>query len=78
MLKTIYLIVIVIVICLYEIPKLRKLQGKKDLVIFSVILSFATIVYFLEVNGVEVPNPLDGLRAIFSPIGLGIEKLFTS
>lgn len=67
-----------VAICYYEIPKMRKSNMKKELVLFSIVMLIAAVINFLQINGVEIPNPLDGLRAIFSPIGLGIETFFKS
>jgi len=75
-LKTIGVLFLAILISIYEIPKMKKQNMKKDFILFSSILFLATTLSLLQVNGVSIPNPISGLRAILSPIGIGIENFF--
>ncbi|MRH42063.1 hypothetical protein GH741_05165 [Aquibacillus halophilus] len=63
-------------ISIYEIPKMKKQNMKRDFILFSCVLFLASTIATLHVNGVTISNPISGLRAIFSPIGLGIENFF--
>lgn len=75
--KTVAILAVALLISYFEIPKMKKQKMKKEIIIFSCILFLATALTILETNGIEVPNPLEGLRRIFGPIGLAIERFFT-
>lgn len=76
MLNTVLLLLAVTAIIVYEIPKMQNQKSKKEITMFSTLLGFATVLYILQVLGIEIPNPLESLRAIFSPIGLAIDSFW--
>lgn len=57
-----------------EIPSL--IGHKKDLWVFSVILVLATVLCSAAALRLPVPNPLDGIAAIFRPVGTWMQSLF--
>ncbi|MDC3415867.1 hypothetical protein [Aquibacillus salsiterrae] len=73
--KLIGILIIVTLICWYEVPKMRKQKMKKELILFTFFLSISTGLAVLMVIGVPVPNPADMLIRLFSPIGLETGRL---
>lgn len=59
-----------------EISKMNKQKMKKEIIIYSVFLAISSVFFILKLMEVSIPNPLDGIRFIFEPIGKGIEGLF--
>jgi hypothetical protein len=67
---------IAVLISLYEIPKMWKVNMKREIVVFSVILVVATSLFILEAYEVETPSPLQGVLTLFKPVGTWIVSLF--
>ncbi|MCP8967881.1 hypothetical protein [Ectobacillus ponti] len=63
----------------YEAPRLRK-QSMRELRGFYIALGISVVFSILYVLGVPIPNPVDGLIAIFEPVAgwvnnvLGVER----
>lgn len=53
----------------WEMRQLKKEKNKKDVWVFSLLMIVATGLMIAEVLGVEIPNPHEGLAAIFEPFG---------
>lgn len=56
------------VLCVVEVPKMRKKKEYKELALFSVILCFGLITAVLKSLDIAVPNPSDFVVAVFSPL----------
>jgi NADH:ubiquinone oxidoreductase subunit 6 (subunit J) len=78
MLGAIGVLVVSGVIMLYEVPKMKKSGMKKELILFFAILGFATTLSILRALGVDIPNPLEGMKTLLEPIGMSIQRLFGS
>lgn len=50
-----------------EVPSL--IGHRKDLLTFSCLLLLATVLMIAVALNAHVPNPLDGIAAVFRPIG---------
>lgn len=57
-----------------EIPSM--VGHKKDLWVFSILLALAIALCIAVTQKVPVPNPLDGIAAIFRPIGKLMIRMF--
>lgn len=76
MLRITVLIVVIIIVCSYEIPELIKKKMKKEIILFCLFLSISTVLIVLEISGLDIPNPLNLVRSLMSPIGITIENYF--
>lgn len=56
------------ILCVVEIPKMRKNEEYKEIVAFSIILFCGTILTILKSLNVEIPNPADLLVSVYSPV----------
>ncbi|MBM7659870.1 hypothetical protein JOC85_000637 [Bacillus mesophilus] len=76
--KLLFFLLIVSTIYYIETKKLKRRDMKKEMKIYTIFLMFSSVVFIIELMEIEVPNPLEGVRVIFEPIGRTIEQLFTS
>ncbi|WP_167577625.1 hypothetical protein [Ammoniphilus sp. YIM 78166] len=53
----------------WEIKPLLKKSRRKELWLFSFMMAIATGLMIAEVMGMNILNPNEGLKVIFSPIG---------
>jgi hypothetical protein len=53
------LLLIAVFICMifYEVPKLVKNNYRKDLIVFSLLISLAFFISLMDILKVEIPNP---------------------
>ncbi len=56
------------ILCFVEIPKMLQQKLIKELVTFSVLLLFGTIIAVLKSLDLKVPNPSDLLAWVYSPV----------
>lgn len=57
-----------IILCVVEVPKMRKKEEYKELAVFSVILCFGIVIAVLKSLDIAVPNPADFVDVIYSPV----------
>ena len=57
-----------IVLCIVEIPKMRKDKLYRELWTFSVLLALGTTLAILKSLDVEIPNPSDFIAWVYSPV----------
>ncbi|PEZ74705.1 hypothetical protein [Bacillus sp. AFS017274] len=69
------ILVIVAVIIAIDVPHLLRNKLKKELWIFSILLLFGTALSIAQALNIKVPNPLDGITAIYKPLSDMIETL---
>ncbi|MNP04085.1 hypothetical protein D3C76_959900 [compost metagenome] len=62
------ILIIVIIIIAIDVPPLVKKKLTKELWVFSILLSFGTILAILQALHIRIPNPLDGMIAVYKPI----------
>ncbi|WP_318503545.1 hypothetical protein [Bacillus sp. T3] len=60
-----------------ELPKLFKEQAYKEIIVFSLLLVCGVGLCILVILRIELPNPLDLLLVIFTPISKWIESVLT-
>ncbi|MFD4931328.1 hypothetical protein ACFWMS_20820 [Peribacillus butanolivorans] len=75
MLAVTVILVIVAIIIAIDVPSLLRKKLKKELWIFSVLLLFGTALSIAQALNIKIPNPLDGITAIYKPLSDMIEKL---
>ena len=63
-----FLLVFSIILCLIEIPEMRKRKLQKELKTFSVLLAFGATLAILKSLNVFIPNPSDLIKWVYSPI----------
>lgn len=68
MVMTLFILVISSIIAFSFIPQLKKKKETKTIIIFSVILIFATAINIGIALKVKIPSPLNLITFIFSPI----------
>ncbi len=56
------------VLCLVEVPQMLQCDQKKELVTFSLILLLGTVLVILQSLNVNIPNPSDFLKWVYSPL----------
>ena len=66
-------IIISTVLCLIEIPKMKKENQIKEIWTFSLLLALFTVLAILKCLGIDIPNPSDFIAWIYSPI-TGVTK----
>lgn len=71
------MIIIGLLIAWIELPKLLKEQAYKEIIVFSLLLICGVGLSILVILRVELPNPLDLLMVIFTPISKWIESILT-
>ncbi|WP_246040348.1 hypothetical protein [Ectobacillus funiculus] len=59
-----------------KIPSLLKKNHKKDLWVFSSLLLLGVVLNIWEQMGRSIPNPLEGITAIFQPYSEVISNIF--
>lgn len=56
------------ILCIIEIPKMLQQKLIKELVTFSVLLLYGTIIGVMKSLDLKVPNPSDLLAWVYSPV----------
>lgn len=57
-----------VILCVAEVPKMRRKKEYKELAVFSVILCFGIVIAVLKSLDITVPNPADFVDVIYSPV----------
>lgn len=52
-------------------------RKRKEFFVFSAMMAAAAVLAVMQAAQVTLPNPLDWLSAIFKPVGLAINSVFT-
>lgn len=68
MLKSIGILIIAAIIVYIEVPSLLKKKYKKELIVFSIILTIGVGMSIAHSFGKSIPNPIDFLTFIFMPL----------
>lgn len=68
MLTIIGIIAVVILICVLEVPRLVKDKLIKELVVFTALLLFGTIISIAQALQIRIPNPMDLIITIYQPV----------
>lgn len=71
------MIIVGLLIAWIELPKLVKEQAYKEIIVFSLLLICGVVLCILVILRIELPNPLDLLMVIFTPISKWIESALT-
>jgi len=71
------MIIVGLLIAWIELPKLLKEQAYKEIIVFSLLLVCGVGLCILVILRIELPNPLDLLMVIFTPISKWIESVLT-
>ena len=56
------------IVCIVEIPKMRRQKLFRELAVFSVLLILGTVTSLLTLMHIKVPNPSDFLKWVYSPV----------
>lgn len=59
-----------------EVPALLKKKQRKDLWVFSILLLFGIALNIMEILEMPIPNPLEGITAIFRPFSHMMQGIF--
>lgn len=70
------ILVIGAIIMFIEVPSLLKKKQRRDLWVFSILLILGVVLNMLEQLEVTIPNPFEGITAIFHPYKDFISRLF--
>lgn len=65
------------IVAYMQIKNLLNKKMKKEIIIYSVFLGVASSLFIVELMQLSIPNPLEGIRFIFEPVGKSIESLLT-
>lgn len=61
-------IIFAIVLCIFEVPKMRKEKQIKELWMFSIILGIGVLITIMKSMDMKIPNPSDWVAWIYSPL----------
>lgn len=73
MLRAIGILLITVFIVLIDVPTMWKNKQKKELVVYSVILSIGVTFLILYAVGIKIPSPVD----LFATIGKPLNNIFS-
>lgn len=76
--QTVGLVVLFVAIIVLQVPTLIKRQMWKDLSAFSGLLLLAMLLSFAQVLDLPIPNALDVLAKIFTPVTNYLDKLIAN
>lgn len=68
MVKVIGILMIAAIILVIEVPSLKKKKQKKELVVFSLLLTIGVGLSIAYTFGKTIPNPMDLLNIVYKPI----------
>ena len=68
MLNSLGILLVATVIIIIEVPSLLEKKQKKELIVFSILLTIGVTLSILRAFGINIPNPLDLLTFIFKPM----------
>lgn len=68
MLKSIGILIVAVVIAYIEVPSLLEKKYKKELIVFSILLTIGVGLGIAHSFGKPIPNPIDLLTIIFKPL----------
>lgn len=68
MVLAIVILIIAIIVALIFIPKLKKQQDRKAIIVFSFLLLIGTALNMGIALKIHIPSPLDLITFIFTPI----------
>jgi hypothetical protein len=71
------MVVVALFLAMLEVPSLVQQKLKKDIIVFCLLLTVSTALIILRVLNVPMPNPMDSLMAIFSPLTIWVDQLLT-
>ncbi|MFD2171290.1 hypothetical protein [Tumebacillus lipolyticus] len=54
---------------LFQIKRLKRKEMKKELAVYSLLISLAAVIGALLIGGSELPSPSQPLQEVFSPLG---------
>jgi len=75
MIKSLGILLVAGAIIMLEVPPLLKKKEKKELTIFTILLTFGNVLSILYALGKQIPNPLDFLTFILKPLSEFISQL---
>lgn len=64
------------ILCVIEIPKMRKENQRKELWTFSILLGIGTLLALAKGLDMEIPNPSDIVMTIYNPIVASMKAVF--
>ena|GEM_PF-567718 len=70
MLPTLFILLFAVIICIIEVPRLRKKQRHKELYVFSFLLFIGVGLSVLTAMQIKIPNPLDIIAFIYRPVSI--------
>lgn len=70
------IVVIGVIIMFIEVPSLLKKNHRKDLWVFSTLLLLGIVLNISEQLEVSIPNPFEGITAIFQLYSKVISEIF--
>lgn len=73
--KIIFYLFIVTGLTYWEAGKLRKKKQMKEMYTYLVIIGITSIIYITHILKVPIPNPLEGVKFIFEPVGQFVEQI---
>ncbi|MCL6610798.1 MAG: hypothetical protein K6T66_04565 [Peptococcaceae bacterium] len=73
----VFLIIIFIAIIAIEAPGLIRKKMWRELAAFGVLLIIGMIYSFGQVLDLPLPNPTEGIMAVFEPVSRYLEKLLS-
>ena len=72
MLKSILIFLIFGIFSIYKILHLGKEKMNKEILLFTILMTIATISAIAQINNISIPNPLEHIASIIEPVN----KLF--
>ncbi|RNB85964.1 hypothetical protein EDM56_18375 [Brevibacillus fluminis] len=70
------ILIVILIICLLEVPSLLKKKQRRELLAFSVLLLVGTGLNIALAMHIELPNPMDWIIAVYKPVSDMVDSLF--
>ncbi|MET3292762.1 UNVERIFIED_CONTAM: putative membrane protein YczE [Brevibacillus sp. OAP136] len=70
------ILIVILIICLLEVPSLLKKKQRRELLAFSVLLLVGTGLNIALALHIELPNPMDWIIAVYKPVSDMVDSLF--
>lgn len=73
--KIIFYLLIVSGLSYWEAGKMRKNKQIKEMYTYLGIIGITSIIYIAQILKLPIPNPLEGIKFIFEPVGQFVDKI---
>lgn len=66
--KIIGLVVVVVFVASLQISGMIRKQMKKEMIVYGIVTGLGLVLAIMQIAELRIPNPVEGLRIIYSPV----------